>query len=50
MKIKIIYTLTHKETENEYKNIHPDLILDDFVNNFQAWLDCGILEVRKVKK
>ena len=45
--IKIIFTLTDKQTEKEYEKIDEELIMDDFVCNFEGWKKLGYIEVKK---
>jgi len=45
--MKIIFTITDAETLREYDDVHPDIIIDDFINNFEGWLKHGDFEVGK---
>jgi hypothetical protein len=47
--MKIIFTLKDKETLKEYQNVHPDLVLEDFIENFEGWKNLGIFKVLKVQ-
>lgn len=48
--IKIVFTVIDEETLKEYSDVHPDLILDDFLNNFNGWKELGDFKVTKDKK
>ena len=37
--IEIKILITDEQTLEEYKNISPDLIIDDFVCNTSAWIN-----------
>lgn len=45
--IRITLEVTDPELLEDYKDIHPELIADDFRNNPQAWLDKGKLTIRR---
>lgn len=44
MEIKIIITITDEDIVRDYKDIHPDLIADDFRNNTNAWIKDASIE------
>jgi len=47
--IEIKILIKDKEINDEYKDIHEDLILDDFLNDPEAWLNLKETEIT-VKK
>ena len=43
--MKIIFTVTDPGIIDDYEDIHPDLVIQDFYSNFREWRDSGDFSV-----